>query len=151
MNRKGIRSVLGKVFKDWAESITDEKVKDLVEKNTIITGGSIASMLLNEQPKDYDVYFRNKETTKAVARYYVEKFNNRQGTLTNKIGYKTKAFVHDGAIPITENEDAEAIGENWDWGSHMLKIDPDRIKIIVRSDGVAAEDGSIIQEPFEDV
>ena len=76
MNRKVIKSVLSKKFKDWTKTIEDTYVRKLVEDNSIITGGCIASMLLGEKINDFDVYFTNKETTLAVAKYYVEKFNN---------------------------------------------------------------------------
>ena len=57
-------------LKEFAESITDEAVRELVLKNTIITGGSIANMLVGEPVNDYDMYFTNKETVLAVANYY---------------------------------------------------------------------------------
>lgn len=75
MKAKTIRKVLRKVVDNWAESIDDEEVRKLVLKNTIVTGGSIASMLLKEPVNDYDIYFRDLETTEAVAKYYVAKYN----------------------------------------------------------------------------
>ena len=74
MKIKTITAVLNKKFNEWANSIKDEKVKALVMKNTIITGGSIASMLLKEEVNDFDIYFKNEETTFAVAEYYVAQF-----------------------------------------------------------------------------
>ena len=46
----------------------------MAKKNTIVTGGAIASMLLKEKVNDFDIYFRNKETALKVAEYYVGKF-----------------------------------------------------------------------------
>jgi hypothetical protein len=74
MKRKTINAVITKKFNEWLESISDEEVKKLVKKNTIITGGCIASMINNEKVKDYDVYFTNQETVVAVAKYYIGKF-----------------------------------------------------------------------------
>lgn len=75
MTRKTIKKILsGKLFK-WTESITDENVRALVKKDAIVTGGAIASMLMNEDVKDFDIYFRTVETTLAVADYYVKLFN----------------------------------------------------------------------------
>lgn len=71
---KTIKAVLRKKVDDWLASIEDESVRALAKKNTIVTGGSIASMLLGEPVNDYDLYFRDKETTKAVAEYYVKRF-----------------------------------------------------------------------------
>ncbi len=75
MNKKLVAKTLKKQHKAFIESITDDKVKELVDKNGIITGGSIVSLLLNDPVNDYDYYFRNKETVIAVAGYYAEKFH----------------------------------------------------------------------------
>src|ERR1700723_3249367 len=74
MKSKTIKIVLKKKVNEWIETIQDETVKELVQGNTIITGGCIASLLLQEDYKDIDVYFRNYETTKAVANYYIAQF-----------------------------------------------------------------------------
>lgn len=89
MNRRIINQILCSKHKTFVESITDPMVKDLVEKNSIITGGSIASMLLKEPVKDFDYYFTNRETVFAVAQYYVEKFN----TAHPEIEIKPKVVV----------------------------------------------------------
>lgn len=76
MRRRTISEKLKEVHHELCESIHDPDVRKLVEKNTIITGGCITSMLLNEDINDYDVYFTNKETTLAVANYYVNKYQS---------------------------------------------------------------------------
>lgn len=103
MNRKTIKTVLTKKLNDWISSIDDELVKAMVEKNTIVTGGCFASMLLNEDVKDFDIYFKDLETTKAVANYYIKKFNERnnasvqfiveegQVTIRSTAGYRAAA------------------------------------------------------------
>lgn len=70
MKTKTITAVINKKFDAWLESIQDEATRNLVKKNTILTGGSIASMLLREPVNDFDFYFRNKQTAMAVAQYY---------------------------------------------------------------------------------
>jgi hypothetical protein len=77
MKTKTIKKVLNSKFNDFLKSITDDRVRHLVKNNTIITGGSIVSMLLKEKVNDFDLYFRNRETALAVAQYYVNKFNQR--------------------------------------------------------------------------
>jgi hypothetical protein len=74
MKSKTIKAILAKKMKDWASSIEDPAVFDLVMKNSIVTGGSIASMLLGEKVNDFDVYFRTRETALAVAKYYAARF-----------------------------------------------------------------------------
>jgi hypothetical protein len=87
----------------------------LVEKNTIITGGCIASMLLGEKINDFDLYFTNLETAEAVAKYYVARFN-----VKNRNGIPCAISV--------ETEDG-------------------RVRIVVKSAGVASEDGA--EQPYE--
>lgn len=81
MKAKTIKSVLRKKVDAWLATIEDESVRELAKQNTIITGGSIASMLLGEQVNDFDVYFRDRATTLAIANYYVARFEpaNRFG------------------------------------------------------------------------
>lgn len=149
MQKKTIEKVLSKKFDEWVNTITDEKVKSLVKGNSIITGGCITSMFLREPINDFDVYFTNKETTKAVAEYYVDIFNERIGKTRNNVGYKHNAIVIDGALPIEEQ--LNKYGEEL-WQSGMLEeIPEDRIKIVVRSDGVANANASDYEnEDIED-
>lgn len=146
MNSKRIAARLKRVLNDFTESITDDKVRSLVKKNTIVTGGAIVSLLRSDEPSDYDLYFRDKETVLAVARYYVDKFNEKN-IITNNCGITgQQAFVLDGALPVDDQIDDA--GENV-WKSNMLSnITEDRVKIIVRSDGVASENPV---EPIEDI
>lgn len=74
MSKRVMKLILNAKHKSLVESITDKTVQELVQKNTIITGGSIASMLLKEEINDFDFYFTNFETCEAVARYYVNQF-----------------------------------------------------------------------------
>lgn len=74
MNKKIINYRLKSVHAKFVASIEDKAVRDTVDKKAIITGGSIASLLLNEPVNDYDYYFTDKEAAKAVAEYFVKKF-----------------------------------------------------------------------------
>lgn len=74
MKRRTIKRILRKKFKEFLDSIDDERVQKLVAENSIITGGAISSMLLHEKVNDFDVYFKNSETALAVAEYYVGRF-----------------------------------------------------------------------------
>lgn len=75
MKAKTIKGILRKQTDAWLESIEDMAVREAAAKNTIITGGSIASMLLGEPVNDFDIYFRNHDTALAVAKYYVARFS----------------------------------------------------------------------------
>jgi hypothetical protein len=117
--KSGIKRQLQEKINNWIASINDEHVQKLVRKNTIVTGGSIASMLLGEQVNDYDVYFRDKATTLAVADYYVKEFN-----LNNecKGGVEYEPFVKEETLKNIKGELEE------------------RVVIWMQSAGVASED-----------
>ena len=74
--RSGIKEELSEKISDWINSIEDESLQKLVKKNTIVTGGSIASMLLGEPINDFDIYFKTKDCTIKVAEYYVNKLTD---------------------------------------------------------------------------
>lgn len=117
MNSKHIRNVCRTKLTAWMKTIDDPEVKKLVEKNTLLTGGSIANMLLGEDVKDYDIYFKDHATTLAVANYYVGKFNDKK---TAKVA--------------------------------QVKVEDTRIKIHIKSAGVAVEDGKegVLDNPTDD-
>ncbi len=119
--KNGIRIELKKKIEDWINSIEDEELRQLVAKNTIVTGGAIASMLLGERPNDYDVYMKTKEAVKRLAIYYVSKFRelNSERFENMEISYQ----------PIVKEETLKNIkGE-----------DEDRVVIYMKSAGVAGE------------
>lgn len=122
MRSKTIRAVLRKKINEWLESIEDEGLREKCAKNTIVTGGSIASMLAGTKINDYDLYFRNKETALAVAKHYVKRFNQES---------TTRFKGSDERVAITVQE----IGE--------------RIKVVVKSAGIANEDGVSNYQYFE--
>lgn len=74
MKAKTIRQVLKAKLEEWLATIEDEDVRKLAARDAMVTGGAIASMLLKEKVNDFDVYFRTREATLAVAKYYVGRF-----------------------------------------------------------------------------
>lgn len=74
MKAKTIKQVLIKKHEEWVKSIDNKNLRTMARKNTIITGGCIASMLLKEKVNDYDIYCTNKETAIALAEYYINLF-----------------------------------------------------------------------------
>lgn len=74
MQDKTIKKKLDRKIEDWLSSIADEEVRRMVRRDVIVTGGSIASMIMGDVVKDYDVYLRTKEAVKAIANYYAKVF-----------------------------------------------------------------------------
>ncbi len=118
----GIKRELKAKIDEWLDTIKDEEVRKLAAANTIITGGAIASMLLGEQVNDYDVYFRDKETTLAVAKYYVSQYNK-----ANKP--KAKEYVTSYTPEVREETLENIKGEK-----------EDRVVIFIKSAGITGED-----------
>lgn len=121
MKAKTIKAVLRKKIDEWLASIEDVPTRELAARNAIVTGGAIASMLLKEKVNDFDVYFRTKEATLAVARYYIGKFKARAASGIPVAIYLANEYDKD----ITEGP---APGE--------------RVKVIVKSAGIASEGGT---------
>lgn len=140
MKTKTIKSVLRNKHKAWLASIEDETVRTLAAEGTIITGGCIASMLLRERVNDYDLYFRNRETVIAVAGYYVERFKkNPPAAFKSDPAWHVDIYLADG---------------------YGHKLEPNfiptderghRVKVVVKSAGVAGEQGADDYQYFETV
>lgn len=123
MQEKTIKSILRRKLDDWLSHIPDNQhLVDLIRRDAIVTGGAITSMLMGDTPNDFDVYFKTKETAVLVTRYYVEKFKaNPPSRFKN------------GAGPVDIN----------------VRVDGNRIKIVVKSQGIAGESGTDEYQYFE--
>jgi len=81
---KNIKVHIKNKISDWANSVTDNNtVKTAILENVIVTGGAIVSLLQDEKPHDYDVYFRNETSLKLVVDYYINKFVEKAGESIN--------------------------------------------------------------------
>lgn len=117
MKTKTIEKILLAKFTKFLDSIKNEEVKNLVKKNSIITGGSISSMYLKEKVNDYDIYFTNKETVLSVTKYYLDIFNEKN---------QTSGKIIDG--------------DSFE-GEQVYKLTKDRVYILFESYGVMKEKG----------
>ncbi|WP_226552943.1 hypothetical protein [Celeribacter naphthalenivorans] len=126
LKSKTIKSVLRNKVNAWIETIKDEELRETCAKEAIVTGGSIASMLLGEDVNDFDIYFRTKRTVKAVADYYVKEFEAHR--------------LAQGGVPVSvyveELKDTEG---------------KDRVRIVVKSAGVIGEGQERDYQYFEGV
>lgn len=137
MQRRTIKKILERKFNFFLASIKDEEVKKLVKKNAILTGGAIVSLLLDEKPNDYDIYFADKETVKAVAEYYVKQF---QEAHKDKYNISVVEEDYDPDKYDRENTTEEIIEEKEDADDDIQKAQGDeRVRINVESKGFASE------------
>jgi hypothetical protein len=70
MKTKTINKVIKAKLNEWLETITDEKLREDVKNNILVSGGAIASMLLKEDVNDYDVYIQDMDVLVRLAQYY---------------------------------------------------------------------------------
>lgn len=70
MQKKTIQKVIRTKIEDWLESITDKGLSHDLRSNVLVSGGSIASMLLKEPVNDYDVYIKDMDVLLRLVKYY---------------------------------------------------------------------------------
>jgi hypothetical protein len=115
-----IKKDLRRKIDDWLETIEDTEVRAMAKRDTIVTGGAIASMLDGQKVNDYDVYFKTMETTVAVATYYVNQFNKEKGKLKSIV----KSYN-----PVVKVFDAV----------NIKGIQEKRVGVFIKSAGIAGE------------
>ena len=167
MKKKTINAIISKKVDTWLDSIEDKDLAIKIRNDVVVTGGCITSMLLNEEVNDFDIYLKTKESLKAVSQYYCNKYNTNNPSKGNHVGHHLHAWVLDGKdvedwkngnkklpefaydykdIPYssvkgwTYNEKDEDKSTYLNVSGMVLNTPPDRIKIMVNSDGIA-EDG----------
>lgn len=131
MKNKTIKKICRGKIHSWANSIVhsssissanekDLLVRETILEEAIITGGAIVSMLQNEEINDFDVYMRTRKGAAIVAQYYVDKFSTQNKDWMN-------SYV--GAITVS--------------------VESDRVKLFIKSAGVAGADGDDDEEEIE--
>jgi hypothetical protein len=147
MLTKTMNQILSKKVNHWLETITDEELRKEILNGLVITGGCFPSMIMNEEPKDYDCYFTTKELTLKVAEYYAKVWNDSHPEQKNRIGKVCKVMVLDGANPSQEIRDyywnlrgQGSVEDMSETGAVMIdNCAPERVKMIFPSDGVVGD------------
>lgn len=83
-----INKVITKKMENWLKTITDLTLRNEVRDSIVVTGGCITSMLLSEDPNDYDVYLRDAKVCKRLTEYYISEMGHQDVPvyLTDKAG-----------------------------------------------------------------
>jgi hypothetical protein len=89
MKAKSIKGRIHRKINLWLDSVEDEALRGRLKNGVIVTGGSIASMLLGEEVNDFDIYLRSYDLAKEVAEYYLGKFQQK-----HQSGIKTPLKVY---------------------------------------------------------
>jgi hypothetical protein len=122
MKDSTIKKVLRARLEAWSATITDEKVRNAVRGDTIVSGGAIASMIMGDPINDFDLYFRTKATTILVTQYYINQFNAIKGQLKHKAAASVNPELREAKV------------------TNLLGIEEERVLIYMKSSGVAGEE-----------
>lgn len=128
MKTKTIKKVISKKIDAWIASIKDDKVRNACRRDIIVTGGSIASMLLKEKVNDFDVYFKTMETAKLVSEYYVSIIGK---IYVNNISDSSIEVVDSKNIPDKEYENIVDASKWTMFKEGLQRFDEERIKIYI--------------------
>lgn len=71
MKIKTIHKTVKAKLDEWINTLP-AAIRDDVKKGVILTGGSIASMLLCEKVNDYDLYFSDYDSLLALVKHYIK-------------------------------------------------------------------------------
>lgn len=127
MKTKTIRKILNNKVQDWISSVDDKEVRQAIIDGAIVTGGSIASLLLREDVNDFDIYFKTKETLTTVCKYYTKDINSIEvyDGIKAKLEYDKISYGEIGSED--ENLSRKAV--------FLKDIEPERVKIYTGSIG----------------
>ncbi len=125
MNSKHIKNRLKKIINEYLESVDNIQLRIDMANDIIITGGAIVSLLNNEEPNDYDIYFKTENTRNSVAQYYTSKFienSEVDDKDVQKIKYRS-LFITPNAISLSDKiqliirftGNVDEIHENFDY------------------------------------
>lgn len=120
MKTKTIKQILSSKHKKWLGSIEDEEVREIARNGTFITGGAVASLLMEGSVNDLDIYFKDTYTGYKVVKYYLDKWNERNSV--------KKGIIE---VDTVKNHSEESI-EKFKGGKHPIKI-------VISSSGIIGE------------
>ena len=108
MKPKNIRANLRAKLEDWAKTLP-EREATIALKEAIVTGGSIASMLLGEKVNDVDVYFRSPWAAEEIARHYLTIVNKTRtrSIWSQREGERVRILVGGEGLAIEEESEEE--------------------------------------------
>ena len=126
MQIKTIEKKIVSKLNQWLETITDENLRKEVKNNLLVSGGSIASMLMGADVNDYDVYIKDMDVLKSLAKYYLK-------------GFQDKIWIADGRersqlmeeYNVVEKEDKGEFDNSYHSVS-IRNLKPDQIKLMFK-------------------
>lgn len=108
MKKSTIKKILSSRFESWLGTFEDEDLRERVRHNSIVTGGCITSMLLDEEINDIDVYITCPSTLFDYVKREIGRWND-----FNSVSTKVKD-VHqrkDGSVYLEFVDPSEGVGK----------------------------------------
>lgn len=100
---------------EWLATIKNPDLVKMLKNNIVVSGGSIASMLLHEDVNDYDVYIKDSLTLKLLAAHYSNPHDD--------------ILLMDGDNPPVKEIWQSDIGQ---WQTAIRNLTPGRIRLFIK-------------------
>lgn len=132
MNNDNIKRSLRLKVLSWADLLSSE-LREIILQKAFVSGGAIASILLQEKINDYDIYFKDIESAEKLLQYYCLVCDNTASVtkrkFKNTLGEEEeRLFTVIQSAGITSGKGVKAITSN------AVTLD-NKIQLITRFSG----------------
>ena len=117
-----ISNILDDVVNQWLDSIDNEELRNTFAENVLVAGGSIGSLIRNETPNDYDLFFRNQETVNLISDYY-QQYDNSGNFRIITITENAVTFENGIQLVLKYNGDLKQLWNNFDFRHTKIGFD----------------------------
>lgn len=101
---QAIKEKLRSAFDSFLESIEDAEIRQLFKEYGFIAGGAIASCVTDDEPKDYDIYLKDKKACYSITEYLLDQMGEE--SLVNRLTFESNGlslWVPGGIIRLPKN------------------------------------------------
>jgi len=117
-----ISNILDDVVNQWLDSIDNEELRNTFAENVLVVGGSIGSLIRNETPNDYDLFFRNQETVNLISNYY-QQYENSGNFRIITITENAVTFENGIQLVLKYSGDLKQLWNNFDFRHTKIGFD----------------------------
>lgn len=117
-----ISNILDDVVNQWLDSIDNEELRNTFAENVLVAGGSIGSLIRNETPNDYDLFFRNQETVNLISNYY-QQYDNSGNFRIIAITENAVTFENGIQLVLKYSGDLKQLWNNFDFRHTKIGFD----------------------------
>lgn len=149
MQIKTIERTIKKKLESWLETITDKHLSDDVRDNLLVSGGSIASMLLNTPVNDYDIYLMDMDVCKRLAEYYIA---NHLDEIELWDGRESQKMIESfNAQYLKDNQVEMPIDGNTRQAVALRTLKDDQIKLYFKVDYAGLKVEAVKDKPYSPI